>query len=239
MAVTPADQDQAFLREVDENLRADQLNQFWLRWGKLLIGAVVVGLIALAGWLWWQNHQAGVAGEQGEQLQAAFNNVGSGALPAAAEPLTELSGSRVDGYKAAALLTQAAIAVQSNDLKTATAKYGAVAADGGLAKPYRDLALVKQTLVEFDQLQPQAVIDRLKPLAVEGNAFFGTAGELVAISYLRQNKRAEAGRLFAAVAKDAKTPDTIRQRAVQMAGVLGVDAVDQSAGDQNSGGTAK
>lgn len=234
MAVKPADQDQAFLREVDENLRADQLAEFGRRWGVVLIGVVVAGLIALGGWLWWKHHRTEVAGQEGEQLQNAFNSIGSGDLPKAEKPLATLSTSSVDGYRASALLSQAAIAIERNDTKTAIAKYAAVAGDSGLAKPYRDLALVKQTALEFDQLQPQAVIDRLKPVAVKENGFFGSAGEMVAISYLRQNKRNEAGALFGQIARDPNVPDTIRQRAVQMAGVLGVDAISQ-----NESGTTK
>lgn len=239
MAVTPADQDQAFLREVDENLRADQLADFWTRWGKVVIGLIVAALVGLAGWLWWGSHSDTVAGEQGEQLQAAFNDIGASNLPASEKPLAELAGSKVDGYRAAALLSQAAVAVERNDPKTAVAKLAAVAGDNGLAKPYRDLALVKQTMLEFDQLQPQAVIDRMGPLAVKESAFFGTAGEMVAIAYLKQNKRTQAGALFGAIARDANVPDSIRQRAVQMAGVLGVDAVGQNVGGQNQSGTAK
>ena len=239
MAVTPADQDQAFLREVDENLRADQLADFWKRWGRLLIGAIGVGLVALAAWLWWNSHSESVAGEQGETLQAAFNNIGAGNFAAAEKPLADLSGSRVDGYRAAALLSQAAIAVQNNDAKGGAAKFAAVANDASLAKPYRDLALLKQTALEFDQLQPQAVVDRLRPLATKESAFFGSAGEMVAISYLRQNKRADAGKLFAEIARDTNVPDSIRQRAVQMAGVLGIDAVGQGAGGQVEGDKTK
>lgn len=239
MAVTPADQDQAFLREVDENLRADQLADFWKRWGRLLIAAVGAGLVALGAWLWWDNHSQKVAGEEGEQLQAAFNNIGAGDSAGAEKTLAELSGSRVDGYRAAALMSQAAIAVERNDIKGAVEKFAAIAKDGSLAQPYRDLALVKQTVLEFDQLQPQAVIDRMRPLATKDNAFFGTAGEMVAISYLRQSKRADAGKLFAEIARDAGVPDSIRQRAVQMAGVLGVDAIGQNAGGQIEGGKTK
>ena len=239
MAVTPADQDQAFLREVDENLRADQLADFWKRWGRVLIGAIGVGLIALAAWLWWNSHSETVAGEQGETLQSAFNNIGAGNFAAAEKPLADLAGSRVDGYRAAALLSQAAIAVQNNDAKGGAAKFAAVANDASLAKPYRDLALIKQTALEFDQLQPQAVVDRLRPLATKESAFFGSAGEMVAISYLRQNKRADAGKLFAEIARDTNVPDSIRQRAVQMAGVLGVDAVGLGAGGQVEGSKTK
>jgi hypothetical protein len=41
---------------------------------------------------------------------------------------------------------------------------------------------------------------------------------------LKQKKNAEAGKLFAAIAADTQVPETIRTRAVQVAGTLGVDA---------------
>ncbi len=91
------------------------------------------------------------------------------------------------------------------------------------------------TALEFDTLPPQAVVDRLKGLAVAGNPWFGSAGEMVAISYLKLNKPQQAGALFAAMAKDKKLPDTLRSRATQMAGSLGVDAV-QEAADANQEG---
>ncbi|MES2754935.1 MAG: tetratricopeptide repeat protein [Pseudomonadota bacterium] len=227
MAVTPADSDAAFLREVDENLRRDQVADFWRKYGRIGIGLIVAALVALAGYLWWQNHSEQVAGAQGEDLQGAYDKIGSGQAKAAEPKLAELTGSRVAGYRAAALLSQAAVLIQNGDQKGATAKYAAVVGDASFAQPYRDLALVRQTALEFDTLAPQVVIDRLKPLAVKGNAFFGSAGEMTAVAQLRLNQRDRAGALFGAIAKDETVPATIRQRAVQMAGVLGVDAVDQ------------
>ena len=62
-------------------------------------------------------------------------------------------------------------------------------------------------------------------LAVPGNAWFGSAGELVGAAYLRQNRADLAGPLFAAIAKDKDVPESIRSRTQQLAGLLGVDAV--------------
>jgi hypothetical protein len=41
------------------------------------------------------------------------------------------------------------------------------------------------------------------------------------------NKPDLAGPLFAQIARNNDVPGTIRQRAVQMTGMLGIDAVDQ------------
>ena len=85
MAVPPAAADKAFLREVDEELRRDQLASAWRRWGLAAIAAVVIGLIAFGGWLFWQYRQGQQAGVEGERLQTAYEQLQAGQT-AQAEP---------------------------------------------------------------------------------------------------------------------------------------------------------
>jgi hypothetical protein len=47
---------------------------------------------------------------------------------------------------------------------------------------------------------------------------------MTAMALLKLNRKDEAGRMFAAMAADEGVPNTIRSRAVQIAGTLGVDA---------------
>lgn len=238
MAVPPQTHE-AFLREVDEELRRDQLTGFWRRWGVWLIGVVVGALALFAGWLYWQHRQEQAAGAEGEQLAAAYEALANN-QPAKAQPiLTPLAASRRDGYRASALATQADILLQKNDAKGAAAKFAAIAGDGSIAQPFRDLALIRQTAAEYDQLKPQVVIERLRPLAVSGNPWFGSAGELVAIAHLRMGRRDLAGQLFSQIANDKDVPATIRQRVVQMAGAMGVDAVSGNNAGNSEGTKAK
>lgn len=219
MAITPQQND-VFMREVDEELRRDEMMAFGRRYGVWIAVVVVLFLAALGGSLWWRYHKEAVAGAQGEQFQAALDSLGSGNIKAADPTLATLAQSSHDGYRAMAQFSQADILLKKGDAKGATAKFAAIANDTSLGAPFRDLALIRQTSGEYDSLDPQAVIDRLKPLAVKGNPWFGSAGEMVAIAYLQQNKRAEAGKLFSEIAQDATTPDSLRQRAVQMAALL-------------------
>ena len=109
-------------------------------------------------------------------------------------------------------------------MSSVTSTYKSIAEDSGMPQPYRDAALIRQTALEFDQLQPQQVIARLEPLTKQGEPWFGSAGEMSALALVKQGKRQEAGQLYAAIAKDKSVPETIRARAVQVAGSLGVDA---------------
>ncbi len=223
----PPNTDEAFLREVDEELRRDQLASVWTRYGRWLIAAIVAGLALLAGFLWWQQHKADTAGADGEKLQQVYADLGSSNPAAATKSLDELAKSGADGYRVSAQFTQADVLLQKNDLKGAAAKLGTIAADTSLAQPFRDLAVIRQTSAEFDNLKPDVVVTRLRGLAVKGNPWFGSAGELVAAAYIKMNRRDLAGRMFGEMAQDETVPATLRQRAVQMAGVLGVDAVGQ------------
>ncbi|WP_326523927.1 tetratricopeptide repeat protein [Sphingomonas sp.] len=235
MALTPQS-NEAFLREVDEELRRDEAVAFWKRWGKLLIAAIVLGLLGLAGWLWWGSHREGRAGEQGERFNQAIEALSANQPEKSAPILADLAKSGTPGYRALSKYTQADIALQKDDLKGAAALFAEVANDSSAAQPLRDLALVRQTTAEYDTLQPQAVIDRLRPLAVKGQPWFGSAGEMTAVAHLRMGRKDLAGRLFGELARDETVPSSIRQRAVQMAGVLGVDAVDQTESKEKTAG---
>lgn len=236
MAQPPATSD-AFLREVDDELRRDQLADAWQRWGRIGIGAVVALLLLFAGWLYWNHRSEQQEGEQGEQLQAAYDDLAAGQATNADAALTQLAGSGKEGYRALAQLTQADELLRKGDTKGAAAKFATVAGDTSLGQPFRDLALVRQTVAEYDTLPPQTAIERLRPLATPGSPWFGTAGELTAIAYLRQNRRDLAGKLFGQVAQAPDVPDSIRQRAVQMASAMGVDAAPNanSAGPNPTG----
>jgi hypothetical protein len=234
LAIKPKD-NESFYREVDEELRRDQVRSYWQRYGKLAIAGVVLLLALIAGILWWNNQRQVKAGEKGSQLVSAFDDISAGNKAAALPKLDTLEKSGTPGYRAAAILTRADLAIEENKLDQAAGLFKQVAEDAKLDETYRNLALVRQTHVEYDKLQPQAVIDRLKPLAVAGNPWFGSAGEMVGIAHLKLNRPAEAARIFAAMAKDKQVPESVRSRAGQMAGSLGVDIVDEPAAAAQEG----
>jgi hypothetical protein len=87
--------------------------------------------------------------------------------------------------------------------------------------------------VQYDRLAPDEVISRLSPLAVRGNPWFGSAGEMLAIAYLKKERIQPAAKLFADIAADPNVPETIRGRAKNMAASLSARQV----GSTNQGQT--
>lgn len=213
--------DETFLREVDDELRRDELVSFWRRWGRWLIGGALALLAAWGGYLWWENQQLVAAGREGEKMASVIADLTEGKEAAVPAKLAELAKAKGAGYRAAAMMTQAGLAQQRGDTKAAATGFAKLVSDQTLPKPWRDVALVRQTAAEFDTIKPEIVVERLRPLAIEGNPWFGSAGELVAIAWLRMGKPELAGKMFADIGKDEHVPESIRSRAVQMAGALG------------------
>jgi len=220
----PPDTAESFVREVDENLRRDRARDAAKRYGGLAAGAVLLFLAAVGGYLFWKNQQVEKAEQATEELTAVLGDVGSGKPATVAPRFDALRASSSEGVRATAAFSRAAVALQQGDRKLAATIFTEVAADDRLAKPYRDLARVRGTSLEFDSIGADAVIARLQPLAVPGEPFFGSAGELVGMALIAKGQRAPAAQLFAKIAADPTVPETLRSRAVQVAGTLGVDA---------------
>jgi len=220
----PTDPAEAFVREVDENLRRDQMADMAKSYGKWIIAAVVLFLAAIGGYLYWQNNSQKQASTDSETISAALDKIASGNSKAAQAELAPLGDSSNDVTRASALLGQAALALRKNDRKTAIDLYAKVEGDDSLPQAYRDLATVRRTMTEYDSLKPDEIIARLAPLTESGKPFFGSAGEMTGMAMIAKGDRAGAGQMFARIAADKQVPQSIRARAAQLAGSLGVDA---------------
>ncbi len=226
LAQRDAAQQDVFLREVDEALRQDDMTGALRRYGLPLGAALVLVLVGLGGYLWWSNRQAEQAGQRGEQLTLALDQIEQGRIAAGDQQLVPLAKESAAGTRSAAQLMRAGIALQQGRKDEALKLYGAVAAADDAPQPFRDLAAIRAVAANFDTMLPQQVVDRLKPLAVPGNPWFGSAGELVGMAYIKQGRTELAGPLFAAISRDKEAPASLRSRSRQLAGLLGVDAID-------------
>jgi len=227
LAIKPND-GETFLREVDEELRKEQVNQVFTRYGWWIIAAAVLLVAAVGGYFYWRSYQAGVAEAQGESLLGALDNLEGGQRTQATPKIDQLAESDIAGYRVAALFARANAQVAANQLPAAVASLRAIAENEDVAEPYRQAALVRQTALEFDTLPPAQVVQRMQPLARPGQPFFGAAGEMMGIALLRMNQPQRAGPLFGRIGRDETVPPSIRTRVIQMAGSLGIDALPEA-----------
>ena len=226
LAVRRAAEQEVLMREVDEAVRQDQLGTAAKRYGWMIGGALVLVLAAFGGYLFWQDRREAQLEQASEKLVTTLDKLEAGQIDQAEDDLAALAEDGSSATAISAKMARAGIALRENRREEAVGLFDEIAADADAPRPYRDLATLRSVATRFEVMQPQEVIDRLKPLATPGNPWFGSAGELVAMAYLKQGKRDLAGPLFAAIAQDETVPRTLRSRTRQMAGLLGYDAVE-------------
>ena len=236
MALKP-DDGETFLREVDEELRKEQMNRFAARYGWWIVAAILLFLGAVGGWLWWDARSKAAAAAESQTLIEALDAMEGGNRRAAQPKIAQLVESEIVGVRTAALFSRANAEIAAGNAPAAVATLRGIAGNQGLPEIYREAALVRQTALEYDSLRPQVVVRRLGALARPGSAWLGSAGEMVGIAYLKMRRPDLAGPVFGRIARDETVPDTIRNRAAQMASSLGVEAITESAAPNASAAT--
>lgn len=219
-------EDEVLMREIDEAVRKDDAEQFAKKYGIGIIGVLVVGLLAFGGYLFWDGQNEAALEGESEALVSALDSTQAQDFDAAVEKAEPLIDSDSPAARTSARFLMAGAALEEDKFDEAVALFKQVADDPEAPPAMRDLARVREVATNYDDREPAEVIERLKDLAVPGNAFFGSAGELTAIAHLEAGDRDKAGVLFAEIAKDEGVPETLRTRARQMAGLLGVDAIE-------------
>ena len=97
-------QSETFIREVDEELRRDQLKSLWKRFAPLIIGVCVLIVAVTAGyrgWMWWEERQAAQAGDR---FMAALTEIESGDRAKGEAELAAIAAESGAGYSALARL---------------------------------------------------------------------------------------------------------------------------------------
>lgn len=223
---TPSREDEIFMREIDEAVRQDDTAEFFQKYGVTLGSAIAIILAGMLGYWWWDSTREATLEGQSEAIISALDSVDAGDFSGAEEKVASLVDEGSIGSRVVARMVQAASAIEQGEEARAVDIYAEIAADTEAPQPLRDLALIREVSTNYDDREPADVIAKLEGIAVPGHPWFGSAGELVAIAHLEAGNRDEAGAIFAEIAQDEELPETLRNRARQMAGLLGVDAIE-------------
>jgi hypothetical protein len=206
-------------REVDEEVRRDQLKKLWDRYGNYAIAAAVLlvaGIAAWRGYAWWEEKKAA---ETGAAFEVASSLAEAGKRGEAEAAFAKIAADGTSGYRQLARLREAAELAQT-DAKAAIAAYGRIAADGSVGPILRDLAALRAGALLIDAGAFDEARQRLEPLAAEDRTFRHTAREFLVLAAWRAGDAAAAKRWSDMTMTDAQTPAATRSR-VEMLMALG------------------
>lgn len=209
------------LREIEDELRRDNLLKLWGRYGKYVIAVVILAGLGVAGFVGWRDHQATLRQAEGAQYSGALALARAGKDADAAKDfaaLAQQSGS--NGYGLPAALQEAELAAHSGDNKGAIAIYDKLAATPGIDPEFRDLAVLLSVMHGFPYADPKTAVTRLAPLTESGSPLRASALDLTAAAKLEAGDRAGALAIYQKIADDLAAPQALRARAAELVAAL-------------------
>jgi hypothetical protein len=209
-------------REVDEEVRREQLKKLWDRYGNYVVVAAVLLVAAVAAWrayMWWEARKAA---ETGAAFEAATAPAEAGKRSEAEAAFAKIAADGTAGYRHLARMREAAELAQS-DAKAAITAYDQIAADRAVGPVLQDLAALRAAALLIDTGALEEAQRRLEPLAANDRTFRHTAREFLVLAAWRAGDTAAAKRWFDLIMTDAQTPAATRSR-VEMLMALGTGA---------------
>lgn len=201
-------------REVDEEVRREQLLKLWRRHSKHIIAAAVLVAALVAAVLLWRQWQ-----EQ-QRIERANAYLAAAALPPAeaVEAYEKLAGD--GGYGVLARLREATLLDELGRTAESLAAFEAVAGDTGIPRVYRDLATVLYAQHALGHADSGEVVRRLEPLTAADNPWRFQAMELTGLAELHAGNAGRARALFLTLSDDPAAPAGLRGRAAEIAATL-------------------
>ncbi len=209
-------------REVDEEIRRDQLRKLWDRYGIVVLAAAVLLVLGVGGWRgyeWWQAKQAA---EAGTAFEAAAQLAQEGKHKEAEEAFARIATTGMPSYRMLARMREAA-GIAQRDPKAAIAVYQELAANSNLTRIQQDFAAVRagQLMVDAGTFDETKAL--LEPLTAADRPFRHSARALMALAAWRANDAAAVKHWSDMVLADSETPVSTRGQ-VEMLLTLSAEA---------------
>jgi hypothetical protein len=208
-----ANQDDGFLREVEEEIRRERYEKIWREYGTfILIGAglIVFGVLA---YKYIENQRIEAAQTTGARYEEALGMVAAGKEGSAAAEFETIVKDGSGGYPALSRLQLAGALLKEDKKQEALAAYEALAADTSADKMLRDFAALQAASVQMGSAGFTEMENRLTPLMSDDNPWRFSARELLGVAAFQAGKPgSEVRTILAPLLVDQETPKTITDR---------------------------
>jgi hypothetical protein len=207
-------------REIDEELRRENLLKLWARYGKYIVAAVLFVLLVAGAFVAWREHQGSERRAQANRFASALALARDGKSEDAAKLFAALAQEGNAGYSLLAAFETAELLATSGDHAAAVAAYDRLAASSGIDPEFRDLAVLLSVMHGLPHGDANAAVERLRPLTAAGNPWRASALDLTAAAKLKLGDRQGALDIYRQLADDLSAPQGLRARAAELAAAL-------------------
>lgn len=213
-------QNDSFLREVDEEIRRDQLRKLWDRFGTFIVAGVVLLFVAVGAYQWNTARQAELERKAGASFEAASHLAAENKPEEAMRAFVAISKDGPPGYRALASLRIAAGHAKAGRTAEALAAYETLSSDTSIDEIMRDFATLQAAVLRLDQSDWTEMKNRLTPLVDVTRPWHVQAREVLGLAALKAGQAEEATKLFEQILGDRAATTGLSRRAQEMLAVL-------------------
>ncbi len=207
-----ADDRDSLLREVDEELRRDQMQKIWERYSGLIFGVAALIVVGVWGYKFLESRRISAAETAGAEFAAASQLAANSKNDDAQKAFEKIAASGPSGYAALAKLQVAGAQAKAGKSAEALATFDALAKEPGtddLLKSFAQLQAASLRLGEADFTEMQ---NRLNSLVGDASPFKTTARELLGFAAFKGGKFEEARKHLEPLLIDPAASRAIQER---------------------------
>jgi hypothetical protein len=214
------DQKDSLIREVDEELRREQLLKLWDQYGTYAIAVAFLIIAGVGGYKYYQYRRATAAEAAGARFVAATRDLTQNKAAEGQSALEEIAKTAPAGYATLARLRLAASLRTAGKTAEAAAAYEAIGADSGVDPLLGDFAKLQAAMLRLDTASWTDMQNRLNDLAADTNPWRYSARELLGWAAHKAGRMDDARAEFSRLISDRNVPPGIAERARMMMAVL-------------------
>jgi len=233
-----ANERDAFLREIEEEVRRERLAKLWDKYGVALLAGLTAFILLYAGWKFYASSQRAAAANAGAQFAEVTQLLTDGKEDDAIFGFKQIAEEGPDGYAQLARLRLAAHARKSGQADEALKHYEILASDNAADMLIRDFARLQIASLKLDSDDWTTMQNRLQSLLKENNPWKYAAREILGLAAYRAGKFKKAQATFTQLLASGDTPRAIRQR-VQLVMALVTRQISDTRPDETQSGNSQ
>lgn len=205
--------DDSFIREVNEELRSDQMKYAWTRFRPIIIAVVVLivgGAVVTEAYRWWSRNNSSVSGDR---FLAALTLAEQGKPDEALTAFQSLEKDGTGSYPVLAKMRAASVQADKGDTAGAIAAFSAVGKDAKAPQAMRDLAAMRAGWLLIDNGNYEQVSAQVQAMANPGNPLANSAREALGLAAYKAGDFKKSKEWYQQIAGDATAPRNIANRA--------------------------
>jgi hypothetical protein len=207
-----ADDRDSLLREVDEELRRDQMNKIWERYSGLIFGVAAMIVAGVWGYKFLESRRIAAAESAGAEFTAAAQLSADSKNDDAQKAFETIAASGPGGYAALAKLQVAGAQAKAGKTAEALATFEGLAKEAGADDLLKSFAQVQAASLRLGEADYAEMQTRLGALAGEGSPFKTTARELLGFAAFKSGKLDEARKQLEPLLIDPAASRAIQER---------------------------